>query len=109
MLQKPDQTRRQTVDRSACELLDLLGDSYTRAVLTAVIDEPRSATAVAECTSVSKPTAFRRLNRLEEVGLVERRATINPENGHHYNEFAVVFETLSVELDGIDVTIELDE
>lgn len=91
---------------SADELLDLLGDEYARKVLLAVVDQPRSGTEVASVTSVSKATAFRRLNRLEEAGLVETRAAINPENGHHHTEFRAAFDSLGVRLGPLDVTIE---
>lgn len=106
MLRRQVQDRREPPTVSAPELLDLLGDEYTRAVLAAVIEEPRSATEVASVTAVSKPTAFRRLNRLEEAGLVESRPAISSENGHHYDEYRVAFDALSVQLDGIDVTVE---
>jgi DNA-binding transcriptional ArsR family regulator len=91
------------------ELLELLGDEYTREVLEAVIDQPRSGRAVAETTTVSKPTAFRRLNRLEEAGLVTTDLCID-EDGHHHDEYRAVVTDISVELGSeglsVDVTVE---
>ncbi|MCU4925606.1 winged helix-turn-helix domain-containing protein [Halobacteria archaeon AArc-dxtr1] len=86
------------------ELLELLGDEYAREVLEALLAEPRSGSDVAAETSVSKPTAFRRLNRLEEVGLVKSRQAIDLENGQHYREFQPAFDRISVELDGETLT-----
>lgn len=86
---------------SMAVLLELLGDEYTRSVLRAVADQPRSGTAVAERTSMSKPTAFRRLNRLAESGLVTVRQRIDTEQGHHHKVYEANLDTLDVDLDGL--------
>lgn len=82
-------------------LLELLGDEYTRSVLQAVADQPRSGSEVAERTSMSKPTAFRRLNRLAEVGLVRVHQRIDTEQGHHHKVYEARLDTLEVELDSL--------
>lgn len=84
---------------STAVLLDLLGDEYTRAVLRAVADEPRSGTEVADMTTMSKPTAFRRLNRLAEVGLVTVRQRIDTDQGHHHKVYEASLDTLEVDLE----------
>ena len=88
------------------ELLELLGDEYTREVFEAVIERPRSGREVAETTTVSKPTAFRRLNALEAAGLVTTEMVIDAD-GHHHKAYQSVLESLSFELgpDGIDVEV----
>ena len=88
----------------AIEVLDLLGDEYAREVLRAVIDRPRSATEVAEATTVSKSTAFRRLDRLESAGLVEARPAIDVDRGNHHRRFEPVFEAITIEVEapGLD-------
>lgn len=86
---------------STTVLLELLGDEYTRATLRAVADQPRSGTEVAEMTAMSKPTAFRRLNRLAEVGLVTVRQHIDTEHGHHHKVYEADVDTLDVELDSL--------
>jgi predicted transcriptional regulator len=53
------------------ELLEVLGDEYTITALRAVQREPKSVSAVAQQTDMSRTTAFRRLDRLEDFGLVE--------------------------------------
>jgi len=92
------------------ELLELLGDEYTREVLEAVIDQPRSGRAVAEATTVSKPTAFRRLNRLEAAGLVTTELCIDGD-GHHHDEYRAVVTDISVELgsDGLSVDVSVEQ
>lgn len=91
------------------ELLDLLGDEYTRAVLEAVAETGRSGREVAEVTDVSRPTAFRRLNRLEAAGLVRTEMVVETD-GHHYKEYQSVLERASFELgkDGLSADVELE-
>ncbi len=96
-----DEENNDTEQVSTPVLLDLLGDEYTRAVLRAVVDQPRSGADVAEQASVSKPTAFRRLNRLEEAGLVTVRQHIDTEGGHHHKVYEARPERLDVELDNV--------
>lgn len=86
---------------STAVLLELLGDEYTRSALRAVADEPLSGTEVADRTSMSKPTAFRRLNRLEEAGLVTVRQHIDTEGGHHHKVYEARLDTLEVELESL--------
>lgn len=102
-----DQPSHDSVENiSAAELLELLGDEYTREVFEAVIERPRSGREVAETTTVSKPTAFRRLNALEAAGLVTTEMVIDAD-GHHHKAYQSVLESLSFELgpDGIDVEV----
>lgn len=96
-------------DISAEELLELLGDEYTREVLEAVVEYSRSGREVAETTSVSKPTAFRRLNALEAAGLVTTEMVIE-DDGHHHKAYRSVLQSLSFELgpDGIDVEVDVE-
>lgn len=107
---EPRTTTRETgpVDGEPDRLLDLLGDEYTRAVLEAIRDAPMSGAAVAEAASVSKPTAFRRLNELVDLGVAETRQCVDPDGGHHCKEYRLVVDSLSVSVgdDGLAVTVE---
>ena len=91
-------------------LLDVLGDEYTRAALEAVLDRPRSGREVAAATDMSRPTAFRRLNTLVDLGLLETDQRIDPEAGHHHKEYRPVIDSFAVTIiDGeIGVVIEAD-
>jgi len=92
------------------KLLDALGDEYTRAALEAVLDRPRSGREVAAVTDMSRPTAFRRLNTLVDLGLLETDQRIDAEEGHHYKEYRPVSDSFVVTIDdgGIEVVIESD-
>jgi len=91
-------------------VLELLGDEYTLTVLEAVLDDYRSGAAVAAATDVSRPTAFRRLNALVDLGLVETRQRLDPDDGHHHKEYRAVVDSLSVrfEADGLEAVVETD-
>ncbi|WP_136688560.1 winged helix-turn-helix domain-containing protein [Halorhabdus amylolytica] len=90
-------------------LLEALGDEYTRAAFEAVLDRPRSGQAVATVTDMSQPTAFRRLNTLVDLGLVETDHRIDTEEGHHHKEYRSVVDSFSVTIDGeIGAVIETD-
>ena len=92
------------------ELLALLGDEYTRRVLLAVVEQRRSGREVMEAADVSKATAYRRLSRLQEAGLVESELIVDLD-GHHHEEFFAVVERADISLsgEGVDIAITPDE
>lgn len=92
------------------ELLELLGDEYTRRVLTAVTQQPRSGREVMDIADVSKATAYRRLGELEDAGLIESKTVFDPD-GHHHEQFAAVVESVDIQFgtDGLSVSIETED
>ena len=92
------------------ELLALLGDEYTRRALLAVVEQRRSGREVMEAADVSKATAYRRLSRLQEAGLVESELVVDLD-GHHHEEFYAVVERADISLscEGVDIAITPDE
>jgi len=98
--------RDETPSVSGEELLELLGDEYTRRVLQAVVSEPLSGSQVVEEASVSKATAYRRLETLQEAGLVESTTVFDPD-GHHHEQFHAVVDGMTVELGGGNVSASL--
>jgi DNA-binding transcriptional ArsR family regulator len=101
--------RREDDDLTSAELLDLLGDEYTRRVYEAVAERPRSGRAVAEAADVSRATAYRRLNDLADAGLVRTEMVLS-EDGHHRERFEAVAKSVSVSLDEgcLDATVSVD-
>ena len=75
----------------------LLDDEYARAILTATSRTPMSAKRLSEQCGASKPTIYRRIERLEEVGLLVERTRPDPD-GHHYSVYAANLRRLTVEL-----------
>jgi DNA-binding transcriptional ArsR family regulator len=109
---KPDHAtnRVKNDDPTAAELLELLGDEYTRSVFEAVAETPRSGRAVAEVADVSRPTAYRRLNELRDAGLVRTEMVIC-EDGHHREQFEAIAESFSLSLDdgSLDTIVSVSE
>ncbi|OYR91278.1 transcriptional regulator, partial [Halorubrum sp. E3] len=96
------QTEEQTGELSTEELLNLFGDEYTRRVFEAVSEQPRGGRAVAQAADVSRPTAYRRLNELQDAGLVTSECYV-ASDGHHREQFSASAQHLSVSLDGGDI------
>jgi len=96
----PDLPAGSAPDEAAVEpsaLLSLLGDDYTQAILSAMGDESLPAREIAARADVSRPTVYRRLNRLEAAGAVETVLTVDAD-GHHRQAFRVRLDELAVPL-----------
>lgn len=92
--------RALTSERDGIEaeaLLALLDDDYVQGILGALSGEPRSASELADACDASRPTVYRRLNRLEESGLVTAEVELH-RKGHHRKVFASTFERATFEL-----------
>jgi DNA-binding transcriptional ArsR family regulator len=92
---------------SSAEYLELLGDEYTRRVLSAIIDEPRTGREIIDTTEISKPTVYRRLGRLEEAGLVATEQKLDLD-GHHCKRFRAVIEEIDFEFGQNGIRVSLD-
>lgn len=90
------------------ELLELLGDEYTRCVLRAITDQARTGREIVEATDASKPTVYRRLDQLEEAGLVDVTQKIDPD-GHHCKQFSAVIAGFDFEFDQDGVSVSVQE
>lgn len=88
------------------ELLSLLGDEYARAVLEAIAQTPRPGREIVEETGFSKATVYRRLDSLEEAGLVASETVFDPD-GHHRERFRATFEGATCRFgpEGIETTL----
>ena len=84
-------------EASAEELLALFGDEYTCDILTSLEQEPKPARALAEDCGMSRPTVYRRLNRLADAGLVDDRLRV-ASDGNHRKEFHLVVSAVSFDL-----------
>lgn len=91
------------------ELLALLGDEYTYRVFGAVVERARTGREIIETADVSKATVYRRLDRLEEAGLVETSMHVDTD-GHHCKRFHAVVESIRIGFtdDGFTASIETD-
>lgn len=96
-----------TFDSEPEAVVDLLTDEYARQILRAVTEEAKPACELVELLGVSRPTVYRRLDDLEDAGLVEPAMSFDPD-GHHRREFHARFDELTVTLtaDGFGVEPE---
>jgi len=95
------------VDQSTGEppdALELLADPYARELLVVLSRGPRCGRALAEACSFSRPTVYRRLNRLEDAGLVAAETRLDPD-GNHCKEFTLVRDSLNVTIADGAITV----
>lgn len=86
------------MDEDEDAVLALLDDEYARAILTHLTIEPMSVDELCTACEMSDATAYRRLDRLQEVDLVTEQQELDPE-GHHYKRYAATVETVTVTFD----------
>jgi DNA-binding transcriptional ArsR family regulator len=93
---------------SATEVLELLGDPYVRELLQATADRARTARDLVERSSGSRSTVYRRLDRLEEAGLVATDLRYDVD-GHHRTTYRATLDevTLSVDRDGLAAALSV--
>ena len=87
-----------TENRPVEEVLDAIGDDNARQILAALSREPRSAKALSEACDISLPTVYRRLEQLEENGLVASH-TDTDEHGNELQLYECDFESTVISLD----------
>lgn len=89
------------------EVLALLTDPDSRAIVEATSKEPRSASELADYCEIALSTAYRTVNRLVEAGLLEERPQITP-RGSDANEFALQVRDIRVDITvdrGVELTV----
>ena len=88
-------------------IVELLSDTHVQTILSATSVEACSASELAEQCDASDQTVYRRLERLEEAGLVSDRIRAR-DDGHHDTVYTARLEHVSITLrDGeFEFTIE---
>lgn len=99
---------RRTADVDS--VLDVLSDDYACRILARLEDGPMGAADLAEACDMSRATAYRRLDRLEEVGFVTAEMTYDAD-GHHRKQFHLALDELQLEVGphGVDGSVSLAE
>ncbi|ODR80529.1 transcriptional regulator [Haladaptatus sp. W1] len=85
-------------DPALGELLDILSDEYAREILAVTSIKPMSAQELADECEMSKPTVYRRVERLQGHGLLEEQTKIRTSN-NHYSVYTATLSEVSIELD----------
>lgn len=89
------------------ELLELLGDEYARAILEELSARPTGAGDLVDRVEMSRATVYRRLDRLEEHGLVVADVAIDPD-GNHHKVFEPTLECVTVDLDDGNPVVDVE-
>lgn len=101
-----------SVSVDPADLLSVLEDEHARVILDAVSDQPQPARELVEECDASRATVYRRLNRLEEQGLVTSGMQIDP-SGNHRKVFEATLDEATISLSGegfcVEVTVESPE
>ncbi|ELZ79122.1 ArsR/SmtB family transcription factor [Haloferax larsenii] len=87
-----------TEEPELSEILDILSDEYARDILAATSIKPMSAQQLATQCEMSKPTVYRRVEQLQEYGLIEEQTKVQ-KSGNHYKVYAATLSEFSLELD----------
>lgn len=85
-------------DRPIEDVLDALGDPYARDVLIAVCRSARSAKELGDEVDHSIQTVYRRLELLEEAGLLRARTQV-ARDGNRYKLYESAFDSVLVSVD----------
>lgn len=86
------------------ELLSLLDDDCARDILRMIRDESLPAREIANQLNISRPTVYRRLNRLQEAGLVDTSLALHSE-GHHRQQFQATVSEVLLSFEDGDITV----
>lgn len=101
--------RTDMTGEQSATVLDLLADEVARSILAA-LEEPMTTQELAATCDIPRSTAYRKVDRLQEAGLVTDRIRVSPDGRHPhlYTRAAsevhlqVTLEDVSVELEPVD-------
>ncbi|MHB9288854.1 helix-turn-helix domain-containing protein [Halobacteriales archaeon Cl-PHB] len=92
-------------------VLGVLDDADCRAMLEATDDTALSAQELAEACDLAQSTTYRKVEMLDEAGLLDENIRIKP-SGKHTSEYSCAVDDLTVDLDaeaGLTVTLSHPE
>jgi len=94
-------------DASTGDIFDLLADDYSRRILIAADEEPRTAKDLRDICDSSLATVYRRVSTLQEYGLIDEHSTVDAD-GSHRRKFETTLQELHVELSDGDLELAID-
>ena len=91
-------------------VVEVLGDDYSRRILTLTREEPRSVEVLSEACDADPSTIYRRVQRLQDAGLLEEGQHLDP-GGHHYKVYVTPLREVRLRLEdgGFEVEIRREE
>lgn len=82
---------------AADTVLDVLDDEHAQAILNTLADGPKPAQQIVDACDASRPTVYRRLDTLEDAGILDSQVSLHPD-GHHRKQFAVAVDEVTLDL-----------
>lgn len=86
---------------------DLLDDTATQEILTAVCNGPKRGRELVQRCEASRATIYRRVDRLESVGLLTAEVTSDTD-GPRCKEFRLARDRLAVTIDGGTISLVIE-
>lgn len=84
---------------TAVNVAESLADPYARRVLISCVKQARAVKDIAQDTGLALPTAYRHVNRLEEMGLlIIERSAMTPD-GKKYDLYRSRVKSARIEMD----------
>lgn len=92
-----EEARTVSEDTELSSVVSLLDDAHARTILRATSIDPMSKSELAEHCDVSLPTVSRRIDRLEETGLVREETRLRSD-GHHDSVYVAQLDRFELRL-----------
>lgn len=102
----PDVLTSQTAAHTPPQF-DLLDDTATQEILTALCDGPKRGRELVRLCEASRATIYRRVDRLDSIGLLTADVT-SDSSGPRCKEFRLVRDRLRVTIDGGTISLAVD-
>lgn len=89
------------------DVVTLLSDEYNQRILRYTREEPRSVATISDLCDADPSTIYRRIDSLEEYGLITGQHQLDPD-GHHHTVYSAQLREVRIRLEeeGFDVEIE---
>jgi predicted transcriptional regulator len=102
---RPGRTESEPPEIDTEELLGLLSNDYARAIMAEISDEALPAREIARRLDISRATVYRRLDWLEEAGVLESTMSCEP-SGNHRQQFRVTVDRLALSLESNGISVD---
>lgn len=88
------------------EVLAVLGEEYTLAILDATMEEALSATAIGRRESIPSTTIYRRLDELASLGLLAQEVRVD-DRGRHEKRYRSAVTSIDVRREEDDYVVDI--
>lgn len=93
-------------DDQVADILSVLEDRYARTILVETSVEPMSAQELANRCDVADSTIYRRIERLQEHGLLAESQVLDSD-GHHHKEYRARLDHVTIDLEPGELSVDV--